>query len=136
MMPTKPISPLTATAAAVPRVAAATTTNRSRRVSTPRLAASTSPTRSTSSPRRQASSTAALTAAYGATTATSDQDASVSRPRIHAYTSWIVATCRWIRYVCSAVSSAATATPASTIDVAAPATPGAALPRAALVPSR
>ena len=61
MMPTNPISPLTETAAAVPRVAAITTVSRSRAMSTPRLAASVSPTRSTSSSRRWASSTTAAT---------------------------------------------------------------------------
>ena len=60
-MPTKPISPLTETAAAVPRVAAMTTVSRSRATSTPRLPASVSPIRSTSSSRRWASSIPAAT---------------------------------------------------------------------------
>ena len=45
MMPTKPISPLTETAAAVPSVAATTTIRRSRRDVDAELAASSSPTR-------------------------------------------------------------------------------------------
>ena len=61
-MPTKPMSPLTATAAAVPRVAAATIVMRTRDDRTPRLSASSSPTRSTSRRRRCASRTTALSA--------------------------------------------------------------------------
>ena len=60
MIPTKPISPLTATAAAVPSVAATTTASRTRPTSTPRLAASSSPTLSTSSTRRCSRSTSEL----------------------------------------------------------------------------
>ena len=44
MIPTKAIRPLTETAAAVPIVAATTTTSRTRATLTPRLAASSSPT--------------------------------------------------------------------------------------------
>ena len=51
-IPTNPISPLTLTTAAVPRVAVSTRTRRTRAGSTPRLAASTSPTAITSSTRR------------------------------------------------------------------------------------
>ncbi len=51
-IPTNPISPLTLTTAAVPRVAVSTSTSRTRAGSTPRLAASTSPTAITSRVRR------------------------------------------------------------------------------------
>src|SRR2546430_158963 len=65
MIPTKPIRPLTATAAAVPAVAATTTMSRTRRTSSPRLAASSSPRLSTSSTRRWSNSSVALTTMYG-----------------------------------------------------------------------
>jgi len=52
MIPTNAIRPLTATAAAVPIVAAATMMRRVRRTFTPRLAASSSPRLRTSSTRR------------------------------------------------------------------------------------
>ena len=61
MIPTNPMRPLTDTAAAVPRVAAATTMSRVRAGWMPSVPASSSPTRSTSSMRRWASSTAPLT---------------------------------------------------------------------------
>ena len=61
MMPTKPMRPLTETAAAVPSVAAATTISRVRAAWIPSVPASSSPTRSTSSMRRWARSTTALT---------------------------------------------------------------------------
>ena len=61
MMPTKPIRPLTDTAAAVPSVAAPTTMSRVRAGWMPSVPASSSPTRSTSSMRRWAISTAPLT---------------------------------------------------------------------------
>ena len=55
MIPTKPMSPVTATAAAVPSVAATTSASRTRLTSTPRLAASSSPRLSTSThaPQRE-----------------------------------------------------------------------------------
>jgi len=62
MIPTKPMRPLTATTAAVPRVAEATMSRRVEAVLTPRVVASASPSRSTSSSRRWASRTAQLTA--------------------------------------------------------------------------
>ena len=73
MIPTKPISPVTATAAAVPSVAATTRASRTRRTSTPRLAASSSPRLSTSTTRRSARITIAATATYGRIRTTSDQ---------------------------------------------------------------
>jgi hypothetical protein len=82
MMPTNPIRPLTATAAAVARVAAATTTSRTLAARTPRLAASSSPTASTSISRRWSRMAAVLSSAYGTTRPTSRQPAVVRRPRI------------------------------------------------------
>ena len=60
MIPTKAISPLTETAAAVPSVAATTIASRARATSTPRLAASSSPRLRTSSTRRWRTSTSEL----------------------------------------------------------------------------
>ena len=51
---------------------------------------------------------------------TSDQVASDRPPRIHEYTACSVWECCCCRYVCTAVSSAATATPASRMDPVAP----------------
>ena len=65
MIPTKPMSPVTATAAAVPSVAATTSASRTRRTFTPRLAASSSPRLSTSTTRRSARITTIATATYG-----------------------------------------------------------------------
>src|SRR5271166_1676547 len=86
MIPTNPMRPLTATAAATPRVAAITTVSRSRATFTPRLAASVSPTRSTSSRRRWISSAAADAATYGRISHTFDQVDADRPPRIQEYT--------------------------------------------------
>ena len=63
--PTKPISPLTDTTAAVPSVAVTTMTSRDRDTDMPSVAASTSPTRNTSSCRRCRISTIELMITYG-----------------------------------------------------------------------
>ena len=84
MIPTKAISPLTDTAAAVPSVAATTIVSRARPTSIPRLAASSSPRLRTSSTRRCSTSTSELTAMYGAQIATSCQVAVEKPPSSHA----------------------------------------------------
>jgi hypothetical protein len=113
-MPTNPISPLTLTTAAVPKVAATTTTRRTRRTSAPNVAASSSPTRSTSRWRRCSSSTTVATTTYGSTSRTSPHVAVLNRPLIQLYTSSITSLLRSSTNCCTAVHSAATATPDST----------------------
>ncbi len=114
MIPTKPISPLTATAAAVPTVAQTTTASRTRPTWTPRLAASSSPTLSTSSSRRWSRIPTVAITTYGSRIRTSRQPELGRRPRIHEYTSWSVSEfCCWTN-VCTAVKNEATVTPAST----------------------
>ena len=86
MMPTKPISPDTETAAAVPSEAATIRTSRVRCGCRPRLAASSSPTDSTSSCRRWARTTTAVTTVYGSSSARRASRRSASRaedPRVH-----------------------------------------------------
>ena len=80
------MSPLTATTADVPRVAAMTTTMRTRLTEAPKAVASSSPTRMMSSSRRCINSTAELTTTYGSTRRTSPQVAELKRPRIQEYT--------------------------------------------------
>src|SRR5438067_3888298 len=116
MMPTKAMSPLTATAAAVANEAATTTTRRVRSTGTPRVVASWSPTLSTSSSRRWASNTAPVTTAYGSTSVTWLHPVTVSRPRSQVYTSLITLVSRCWTNVCMAVSRLATATPARIND--------------------
>src|SRR5690348_3565656 len=125
MIPTKAIRPLTATAAAVPTVAAATIASRTRRTSTPRLAASSSPTLSTSSTRRCSTSTAELTAMYGAATATSCHVDVEKPPSSHVYTLRNSSLCCCCTNVCTAAMNVATVTPASTSAVARPLRPSA-----------
>ena len=81
-MPTNPISPLTATTAAVPNVAASTTTSRTRATGDPSDDASSSPTRSRSRWRRCSSSTIEQTMTYGTASRTSAHRAVESVPRI------------------------------------------------------
>ena len=114
MIPTNAISPHTATAAAVPTVAATTSASRVRRTSTPRLAASRSPRLRTSTTRRIATITAVATRTYGVRAATSLQPVLGRLPRIQDVTSCRVsAFCCWTN-VCSAVKKLATVTPART----------------------
>src|SRR5262245_30559070 len=114
MIPTNAISPLTATAAAVPIVAAATTINRTRGTSTPSVAASSSPTLSTSSTRRCRTSTTELTTMYGSATSTSFHVAVVKPPSSQVYTLTSVSLCCCCTNVCTAVMNVATITPART----------------------
>src|SRR5262245_53283607 len=114
MIPTKPIRPLTETAAAVPAVAAATTSSRTRPTSTPRLDASSSPRLSTSSTRRWRTRTAALTPMYGVATQTSCHDEVEKPPSSQLYTSRSVSERFDWTNSCTAVMNAATVTPART----------------------
>ena len=118
MMPTKPINPLTATAAEVPSVAARTTTIRTRFTFIPSALASSSPTRITSMTRRNINKVTVLMAIYGSTSRTSPHVADVSRPNIHEYTCRTTSLFRCSTKVCTAVASDVTATPASTNVVA------------------
>ena len=82
MMPTNPISPATATAAAVASDAATTTTSRSRPTFSPRLCASMSPTSITSRSRRTAQSVPTASSTDGSASRTSSHPVVPSRPRI------------------------------------------------------
>src|SRR6188472_1806508 len=123
MIPTKAIRPHTATAAAVPTVAATTSASRVRRTSTPRLAASRSPRLRTSTTRRMATITAVASRTYGARTATSLHPVFGRLPRIHEVTSWSVSVFCCCTNVCSAVKKLATVTPARTSVAASRARP-------------
>ena len=112
--PTKPISPLTDTTAAVPSVAVTTMTSLDRDTDIPSVAASTSPMRNTSSCRRCRISTIELMITYGAIRATSDHVAPDSRPSTHWNTSRITSLWRCRMNVCIAVANDTTAMPAST----------------------
>ncbi len=84
MIPTNAIRPLTATAAAVPSVAATTSSEaRCAGTSTPRLAASVSPRLRTSSDTAEDEDHPVATTTYGASSATSLQPELGSAPRIH-----------------------------------------------------
>ena len=86
MMPTKPMRPLTDTAAAVASEAATTTVIRMRSTGRPRLAASSSPTARTSRARRCSISAIVATTAQGNISSTSCHPAVLRRPRIQEYT--------------------------------------------------